>query len=535
MGDHTWHKHFQLYVTYPDSFCENSSCTLYQLADQIPRIKKLGFDAIHVLPPFESPMIDKGFDVFDYYNIRSELGGNQAFDAFLVEAQKHKVHVFIDFVLNHVSDQHEWFQKAIAGDTYYQDFFVTRKEPPLFEGVVEKGDMTFARYRINDTAKDIRVIFPDQAGTIPHWIEHNGIWYYHTFYPQQIDLNWHNPNVFDELVTVLTHWAQKGCSFRLDAVPHVGKRWEDGMQPNTDATHTIMHKLRNALERVNPDSVFLLEVSADTKTVAPHFGTKHQREADLAYVFELTEKLWIALLLGDTDPIWEILDTMHTIPDHAQWVTFLRNHDNLSFKLCDEATRTRLFDTLSSYNVLARNGAATGGRTVSLLRNDPKRTIIAHLLLASLPGNPALMYGDEIGKANDVAYMKAQTQLKLDVGVRAEDDVRDIARGQILENDLHTSDSLLIQDTLTEIFTTRAQYLDIATTYPQRVETDHNGLFAAFYELTGGELHVCINLSNTPVTVETTLTNPILTIHDVQIEQERVTLGPYSGMWATSG
>ena len=102
-----WHKHIYSYSVYPFSFCENEQCGLPQLTKKLEYLQNLGITVIHILPPFDSPLIDNGFDVSNYYSIREEIGGNVAFDTFLHEAKSRGMHVLLDFVLNHVSDQHK--------------------------------------------------------------------------------------------------------------------------------------------------------------------------------------------------------------------------------------------------------------------------------------------------------------------------------------------------------------------------------------------------------------------------------------------
>lgn len=521
----------QFYVTYPQAFCDDGRCGLEQLTEQLPRIKKFGVNAIHVLPPFESPMIDNGFDVSDYLTIRNSIGGNDAFENFLTQSKQLEFRVFIDFVLNHISDQHTWFQQAVAGDAYYQKFFFTLPQRPQFISLFQEDTITYARYQINENAHDIRVIFPDQAGEIPHWVEHNGIWYFHTFYPQQIDLDWHNPEVFIAMARALMHWTQAGCDFRLDAVTHIGKKWEHGMQKGNADTHLLVQALHHILKLTNPTGLFLVEVNAQADATKIYAGTTEHRESDLMYHFELTECLWEALILKQTDRLWNLLKEFERFPALAHWVTFLRNHDALTIRFCEPEIKERLFSLLMTKGIVFREGNAIAGRTASFLDNDLRKIILAHLLLASLPGLPALIYGDEIGKTNDIAYMKEQTQLKLGEGVHAEDDTRDIGRGQITTNDLNTSNAKTIQNALTKIFTTRAQYPDLAVTYPQRVETNQKNIFAAKYSLEEGELHVFINLGTESVEIQTQTTNPILTIHDVELGQRSITLGAYSGVW----
>jgi len=439
--------------------------------------------------------------------------------------------VFVDFVLNHVSDQHEWFQKAIAGDEYYQQFFYTLSERPPHIKTFEENGTTYARYSVNGVPHDLRVIFPDQTGEIPHWVEHNDIWYFHTFYPQQIDLDWNNPHVFVEMSKVLMYWAEKGCSFRLDAVSHIGKNWNDGMQKNTGHAHTPVQALRHILALTNPNSVFLVEVNETAEKTIAYSGTQTHKESDLMYHFELTEALWETLMLNNTERLWQLIDAFGQLPRWSRWVTFLRNHDALTIRFCAPEVREQLYALLEPNGLAFREGNAISGRTASFLDGDSKKIITAHLLLASLPGYPALMYGDELEKKNDMDYMKQETEKKRAQGVAAQDDTRDIGRGQITTDDLNSPDAQTVQNALTKIFTTRAQYPDLATTYPQRLEPEQRNLFAAKYQLKAGGLHIFINLGEDNITIQTEATNPILTIHDVGLGEGNLSLGAYSGVW----
>lgn len=521
----------QLYVTYPHAFCENGTCRLTQLEKQLPRIQSLGMNAIHILPPFKSPMIDNGFDVSDYYAIREEIGGNDAFEKFLMQASQLDMQVFVDFVLNHVSDQHEWFQKAIAGDQYYQQFFHTLPDRPPHIKTFEENGATYARYSINGAPHDLRVIFPDQVGEIPHWVEHNGVWYFHTFYPQQIDLDWSNPHVFAEMSKVLMYWAEKGCSFRLDAVSHIGKNWNDGMQKSTDNAHTLVQALRHILALTNSKSVFLVEVNEPAEKTITYSGAETHKESDLMYHFELTEALWETLLLTNTERLWQLIDTFGQLPQWSKWVTFLRNHDALTIRYCAQEIREQLYALLEPNGLAFREGNAISGRTASFLENDSKKIITAHLLLASLPGYPALMYGDELGKMNDMDYMYEETEKKRTLGIAAQDDTRDIGRGLITESDLNTPEAQKIQKALANIFTTRAKFSDLAAARPEHLLPDQKKLFAASYRLEQGELRIFINLGEENITIQTAVTNPMLTIHDVELSEGNLSLGAYSGVW----
>lgn len=528
-----WHKHTQIYVTYPFSFCDKE-CTFVQLADKITYIKNLGFDCIHVLPPFESPLIDNGFDVADFLTIRQELGGNEAFNHFLERVTQKGMAVFIDLVLNHVSNTHEWFQKAIAGDAYYRDYFYWQSDPPKYIETVTHPTGLFGRYQIGERVHELRIIFPDQVGAIPHWIQAaDGNWYFHMFYPQQLDLNWHNPNVFSEFAHILLYWSQKGLSFRLDAVTHIGKRWEDGMQSSTPATHAIIQAFHHLLELSNPGGVFLVEANVPMEILKSYGGNEQYKEADLVYNFKLAESLWIALTLFDLDQLWDTIWESNKFLELAQWVTFLRNHDALTIRHCPESTKRKLCDHLALKGKRIGSVNSVAGRTASFLDNNPQRIIMAHFLLASLPGSPALIYGDELGKPNDFEYMREQydTKKKLGQTQTVTHDDRDINRGYLDAKDFDQPEAKQMYHDISLIFKQNQAYPEVATSCPTRIENLPNGIFGATYLLSANSHHILINLTSEAKEVPVLEGNAEVLINGALVQSDRIHLPPYGGIW----
>jgi len=149
-----------------------------------------------------------------------------------------------------------------------------------------------------------RVIFSDQAGDIPHWIKGgDNYWYYHTFYPHQIDLEWNNSEVFIEFGKVLKYWAKKGLNFRLDAIPFVGKDVHRRHNRSTENTHLIVQALHQVMKRTSPESVFLVESCQPLEITKKYFGTPESVESELAYNFHLMSALWSTLITGDSSHI----------------------------------------------------------------------------------------------------------------------------------------------------------------------------------------------------------------------------------------
>jgi maltose alpha-D-glucosyltransferase/alpha-amylase len=532
-----WYKNLQIYSVYPDSFCSDSICSLYQLTKMLDHIKSLGCNGLHILPPYESPGIDGGFDVSDYLQIKDTLGGNTAFDHLLAEAQTRQLSIFIDLILNHVSDQHEWFQKAINGDTFFRDFFVYSAETPHFIKTIEKSDGLYARYLIGEKEQDIYIVFPEQAQSIPHWTQQtDGYWYYHTFYPQQIDLNWDNPSVFIELSKIILYWAKRGMSFRLDAIPYVGKRWAEAMADSSPRAYAIVQALRTLVSQHHVASVFLAETNRSFEELKQYFGTKQHRGTDLAYNFQLTEAIWIALIQHDYNFLWQTLEKTKQLPDWSQMVTFLRNHDALTFRYCPNDAQIQICSMLQPHGLKFGESHAVAGRTASFLEHDPKRIILAHFLLASLPGAPAVYYGDEIGQSNNFEYMLKQSELKnTETDLHLKNDTRDINRGPIQLSEFAHKENQKIYQMLGKIFSLRAQF-PIATTFPYQSDPGSNTILAIRYSFAHNELAVYINTTTEDATIALTEDfKEIISINGASYTSNNLSLPATSGIWLVTG
>lgn len=535
----------QLYVTYPDAFrdgrCRPGFATLTK---QLPRIRAMGFDAVHVLPFLKSPMIDGGFDVEDYLTIRKELGGKRAFDQFLRQAGRLGVRVFMDIILNHVSERSAWFRAAQRGRGRFREFFVSSKERPAFIRKYRDGEGVWAVYAHKGRKLPVWVVFPEQAGEIPHWRRaRDGHWYYHTFYPQQLDVNWANPEVFWEFAQILSYWAAHGLSFRLDAIPFVGKEVYMDERAPTTRTHRIICALREVVRSVNPDSVFLAEASSGMPELKRYFGSGRRRESELAYNFTLCSGMWCALVRADPAFVWEALRAMRNIPAHAQWVTFLRNHDGLGITCLDKRTQHRINSELLRGGLPFSDGVVISGRTSSLLGDDPRRHVAAYALLASLPGLPALIYGDEFAKKNDFVYMRRQTRLKQRSGtpIRVADDTRDINRGEVSAAELNTPQAKAVSGAIGRIFRARAAISEIATSMPQEISGQRlpQGVAAGRYRLAGREVCFLINLTSKKREMSLEMLqvkrgrncHVLLAENGAGLSQNSVCLPAYGAMW----
>ncbi len=190
-----------IYQVYPKSF-NDSNCDgigdIQGIIQKIDHIIELGVDYIWLSPINKSPQNDNGYDISDYYKVDSIFGNNEDYYELLEICNKRNVKLILDLVLNHVSIEHEWFKKAIAGDQYYQDFFIFRDEP-----------------------NELQSGFGGSAWTYEPNIKK---YYLHLFDETQADLNWDNEIVRKELYKMVNFWKEKGVEgFRLDVIDLIGK------------------------------------------------------------------------------------------------------------------------------------------------------------------------------------------------------------------------------------------------------------------------------------------------------------------------
>lgn len=190
-----------VYQIYPKSYKDttgNGIGDFRGIIGKIPYLAKLGVDMVWLNPFYPSPQRDNGYDISDYMAVDPLFGNMADFEEMVCIGKEHKIDFMLDMVLNHCSTEHEWFQKALAGDKYYQDFFFIQDQPTDWQS--KFGGSAWAPF--GDTGK----------------------YYLHLFDETQADLNWRNPNVRKELFKVVNFWRDKGVKgFRFDVINLIGK------------------------------------------------------------------------------------------------------------------------------------------------------------------------------------------------------------------------------------------------------------------------------------------------------------------------
>lgn len=201
-----WHDKVA-YQIYPKSFCDTNGDGIGDLRGIISKLdylKELGVDIIWLSPIYKSPFVDQGYDISDYYAIAEEFGTMEEFDELLAEAKKRDMYLIMDLVVNHCSDKHEWFQKALADpDGPYADYFYFRKE------------------KNGNPPSNYRSYF---GGNCWEPVPGSDKYYFHMFAKEQPDLNWENPKLREEIYRMINWWLDKGLAgFRIDAIINIKK------------------------------------------------------------------------------------------------------------------------------------------------------------------------------------------------------------------------------------------------------------------------------------------------------------------------
>lgn len=219
-----WWKEAVVYQVYPRSFNDANGDGIGDLkgiTEKLPYLAKLGINVIWLSPVFDSPNVDNGYDISDYFAIMSDFGTMEDFDEMLETAHKHGIKILMDLVANHTSDEHPWFKESRSSkDNPYRDYYIW-KDPKGFD---EDG----SPIPPNNWASEF-------GGPAWEWDEATGQFYLHIFFKEQPDLNWENEKVREDLYSMVRWWLDKGVDgFRLDAINIISKPKGYPDDPSTD-------------------------------------------------------------------------------------------------------------------------------------------------------------------------------------------------------------------------------------------------------------------------------------------------------------
>jgi maltose alpha-D-glucosyltransferase/alpha-amylase len=382
-GNMKWYMNAVFYEVHIRAYCDSNSDgkgDLPGLISKLDYIKDLGVDCIWILPMYESPLEDDGYDIADYYQIHSDYGTIHDFKRLVEEAHKRGLKIIADLVLNHTSDQHPWFQASRSDpDSKYRDYYVWSDTDEKYQ--------------------DARIIFLDTEESNWTYDSKAEKYFWHRFYSSQPDLNYDNPDVREEMLNVMKFWLDMGIDgFRADAVPYLIER-EGTNCENLPETHAILKSIRAYLDANYEDKVLLAEANQWPEDVRPYFGDGD--EFHMGFHFPVMPRIYMALKKGDASPIHWIMEQTPPIPDNTQWCIFLRNHDELTLEMVTEDERQWMWEKYAPEPRMRLN-LGIRRRLTPLLDNNKDKVMLANALLFSLPGAPIIYYGDEIGMGDNI-------------------------------------------------------------------------------------------------------------------------------------
>jgi maltose alpha-D-glucosyltransferase / alpha-amylase len=379
-----WYKDAIIYEVPVKSFFDGNDDGIGDftgLIDKLDYLHGLGVTCLWLLPCFPSPLKDDGYDISNYTEVHPSYGTLEDFKRFLKAAHDRDLKVLIELVVNHTSDQHQWFQiarNAPAGSTA-RNFYVW-----------SDTDQTY---------QDARIIFVDTEQSNWGWDPVAKAYYWHRFFHHQPDLNYDNPTVLEEVLRVMDFWLEMGVDgFRLDAVPYLIER-EGTNCENLPETHTILKAIRRHIESRWPNRMLLAEANQWPADVRPYFGDGD--ECHMAFHFPVMPRLFMALHLEERDPIVEIMERTPDIPESCQWALFLRNHDELTLEMVTDDERDYMYLAYSA-DPMTRLNVGIRRRFAPLMNNSRRRIELMTSVLFSLPGTPIIYYGDEIGMGDNM-------------------------------------------------------------------------------------------------------------------------------------
>jgi maltose alpha-D-glucosyltransferase/alpha-amylase len=380
-----WYKNAVIYSLNVETFLDSNGDGIGDfvgLTDRLPYLAGLGVTCLWLLPFFQSPNRDNGYDISDYYGINPRTGTFGEYVEFMNQARQLGLRVIVDLVVNHTSDQHPWFKSARRDpDSPYHDYYVWSKRRPRSWN---KG-----------------MVFPGVQETT--WTKDPvaGQYYFHRFYDFQPDLNAHDPAVKEEINRIMGFWLQLGVSgFRMDAVPFLISR--KGARGTGAKDYELLHDMRNLLQWRRGDAMLLAEANVPPQESMKYFGERGER-LQMMLNFWVNQRMFYTLATADTKPLEDALMATFDRPYEAQWGVFLRNHDELDLGRLTARQRRHVFEAFGPEKRMQLYGRGIRRRLAPMLGNDRRRIELANSLMFTLPGTPIIRYGDEIGMGDDLA------------------------------------------------------------------------------------------------------------------------------------
>ena len=363
MIEKKWWHNSVVYQIYPRSFMDSNNDGIGDLKGIIQKLdylKELGIDVIWISPVYKSPNDDNGYDISDYMDIMDEFGTMEDMDNLLREANSRGIKILMDLVLNHTSDEHEWFKQAKKDkNSKYRDYYIFRK--PI-------------------NGKEPNDLLSTFSGSAWELDEESGEYYLHLFSKKQPDLNWENEEMRNELYDMINFWLDKGVGgFRLDVIDLVGKQPDKEITGNGPKLHEYLKEM-NAKTFGNRDVLTVGETWGATPEIAKLYSNPDENELSMVFQFEhigldeIPGKSKWDLAPLNFIKLKEVFNKWQTELKHDGWNSLFWNNHDLP-------------------------------RIVSRWGNDSKeyRVLSAKMLATVLhmqKGTPYIFQGEEIGMTN---------------------------------------------------------------------------------------------------------------------------------------
>jgi maltose alpha-D-glucosyltransferase/alpha-amylase len=380
--DDLWYKNAVIYSLNVGTFMDSNGDGIGDfegLCRRLDYLSGLGVTCIWLHPFQPSPNRDYGYDIADYYGVDPRYGSSGDFVEFANEAKQRGIRIILDLVVNHTSDHHPWFKAASAEKkSRYRNWYIwSRKRPKDYRrGVVFPG-VQKETWSFDKVARE---------------------WYFHRFYDFQPDLNTENPDVRTEIQRIMGYWLELGVSgFRIDAVPFL---IEPRPGPKRELHYEYLSTFRDFLQWREGDGIMLGEANVVPREDMAFFGQRGDR-MHMMFNFFVNQHVFYAFATADARPLAQALQATRRIPEHAQWASFLRNHDELDLGRLTEERRQAVYAKFAPDKNMQLYGRGIRRRLAPMLGNRPQWEM-AYSLMFSLPGTPVLRYGDEIGMGDDL-------------------------------------------------------------------------------------------------------------------------------------
>ena len=431
-NDHNWFlsQKWVGMALYSQGFAGN----LNGVREHLGYFQDLGIDLVHIMPILQCPEghSDGGYAVSNFREVDTRAGNLDDLVTLADDMRERDILLVLDVVVNHTSNEHEWAQRARAGDTAYQDYYYTfesRTVPDMFE-------------------QSMPEIFPETSPGNFTWDEEMQRWVMTVFNSYQWDLNYSNPAVFIEMLDILLFWANKGADIlRLDAVAFLWKKIGSTCQNEREA-HLILQLLKDCCQVSAPGVLFIAEAIVAPVEITKYFGEDAviAKECEIAYNATFMALLWDAVATKNAKLLNLGIKNLPVKLERATWLNYVRCHDDIGLGFDDRDIQlagydpvnhrkflidyyTGKFDDTHARGLLFGNNPKTGDARISgslaaltgleygLTVNDPDAIddaieviLLLHSLILSFGGIALLYYGDELGTTNEYTYQEDESK-----------------------------------------------------------------------------------------------------------------------------